>query len=95
MNSKYKVRRLAIFGIISVFVIILVTSSFLKFNKNLNEKKAEIALIKEQLELLEKDEELLELEIDKLQDPNYLLRYAREQYLYSNDNEIIFTLPKD
>lgn len=40
-------------------------------------------------ELVDLDEEskYLETEIEKLQDPDYAARYAREQYLYSKDGE--------
>lgn len=42
-------------------------------------------------EILEKEEEL-KSEIVKLQDPDYVARYAREKYLYSKDGEIIIKI---
>ena len=38
--------------------------------------------------LLEKQKKLSS-EVAKMQDPEYVVRYAKEKYLYSTDNEII------
>lgn len=38
------------------------------------------------------EEETLKDEINKLQDPEYMARYAREKYLYSKKNEIIIKI---
>jgi cell division protein DivIC len=43
------------------------------------------------LNILE-EEELLKSEILKLQDDEYLARYAREKYLYSKDGELIIKI---
>ena len=43
-------------------------------------------------ELKEKEEELKGT-VTKLQDPDYVARYAREKYLYSKDGEIIIRIP--
>ena len=43
-------------------------------------------------ELKEKEEELNNT-VTKLQDPDYVARYAREKYLYSKDGEIIIRVP--
>ena len=47
---------------------------------------------KELLELKDKEEEL-KATVTKLQDPDYVARYAREKYLYSKDGEIIIRIP--
>lgn len=47
---------------------------------------------KELVELKEKEEEL-KATVTKLQDPDYVARYAREKYLYSKDGEIIIRIP--
>ena len=38
------------------------------------------------------EEENLKEEITRLQDPEYMAKYAREKYLYSKDNEIILKI---
>ena len=41
----------------------------------------------------EKEDEL-KATVTKLQDPDYVARYAREKYLYSKDGEIIIRIPE-
>ena len=36
---------------------------------------------------LKEEEEYLNMEVEKLKDPDYVARYAREQFLYSKDGE--------
>lgn len=40
------------------------------------------------------DEESLKSEVTKLQDPNYVARYASEKYLYSKDGMTIIRIVK-
>ncbi|MDD2434931.1 MAG: septum formation initiator family protein [Bacilli bacterium] len=88
--SKKSKRRLMIlvplfFISISFFLLSFVTSA----TKLYNLKKESKQLNKEIVEL-KKEEQALKTEIDKLQDPDYVARYARENYLYSKDGEIVF-----
>ena len=48
-----------------------------------NEKK----FYESELARLNEEEDYLKVESEKLQDPDYIARYAREQYLYSKDGE--------
>ena len=41
----------------------------------------------------EKDKVAFKKEIEKLKEPDYIARYAREKYLYSKDGEIIIRIP--
>lgn len=59
------------------------------YSKNKEKKNFEIELTK----LQEKEEEL-KATVAKLQDPDYVARYAREKYLYSKDGEIIIRIPE-
>lgn len=42
---------------------------------------------------LDEEEEKLSGEVERLQDPEYIARYAREKYLYSKDGEFIIKMP--
>ena len=57
-------------------------------------KKAEKKEYTTQLEVLKDKEEELKGTVTKLQDPDYIEKYAREKYLYSKDGEIIIRLPE-
>lgn len=91
-NKKKKTRRLLLFGTISVAVIVYFFYVLFSLSYNiysLDKKRSELV---EQLVAYEHDERVLSLEIDKLKDPDYIARFARENYQYSKDNEIIFQI---
>lgn len=60
-------------------------SKYIKINKEIKEDKISYK------DKLSKEEEL-KSEINKLQDPEYMARYAREKYLYSKKDEIIIKI---
>lgn len=51
--------------------------------------KQEITLLQQSYEDLLDTEEALKAEVQKLQDPDYVERYAKEKFLYTKDDEII------
>ena len=51
--------------------------------------KQEITLLQDSYEELLDTEEALKAEVQKLQDPEYVERYAKEKFLYTKDGEII------
>ncbi len=60
------------------------------FSKYQEKKKLE----KELVELKEKEEKL-KVDVKKMQDPDYVARYAREKYLYSKDGEYVIQIPEE
>lgn len=56
-------------------------------------KKEEKVLI-EQLEKLKDEEDNLQTDIEKFQNPDYLARYARENYHYSKEGELVIQTKK-
>lgn len=92
--SKASKRRLMFFGVISLAIIayfFVSTFSYVLKIANLSSEKKNL-----ELELSEKkeNEEDLVNEIDRLKDPDYLARYARENYSYSKDGEYIIKIDK-
>ena len=57
------------------------------------QKRGEKKKYSEELAELKDKEEELKSTVIKLQDPDYIARYAREKYLYSRDGEIIIRIP--
>ncbi len=55
----------------------------------------EEASLKEELNDLKGKSEDLKTEINKLQDKDYVARYARENYLYTRDGEYVIKVPAD
>lgn len=90
--SRTSKRRLAFFGILSLIVIGYAVFSFVYYSVNLLKAKNENINLENKLKSLQNDEENLKIEIQKLKDPEYIARYARENYSYSKDGEYIIKL---
>ena len=92
---KKKAKRIATFGFLSIVIIIVITialgSVFFEIIDKYNEKN-ELA---NKLIVLEEKEKELENDVKKLEDPEYLARYAREKYFYSKDGELILRIPEE
>lgn len=87
-------RRLAIFFLIAVASIIGLAQFSSMQSERLADKqikKAEVEAILE--ESLEK-QEMLNLQIAKLEDDEYIAKLARKEFFLSEEGEIIFTIPK-
>ena len=72
-------------------IFLTIGSYWVKIFDKYQEKKN---LENEILALKEKEEEL-KVEVDRLEDPDYVARFAREKYMYSKDGEIILRLPEE
>lgn len=93
-NKKSK-RRLAFLGPICIFIIgYFIFNSFYYFHRIMVLEKSKAELEK-QLVLLQEKEENLTSDIQKLKDPEYIARYARENYMYSMDGEYIIKIDDD
>lgn len=76
--------------IVSGLIIYDVSKEFVRSK----EKKEELALIRQEIEELEKENENLEGIKKKLSDANYVQNYARGKHLMSKSEEQVFILPK-
>lgn len=94
-NSKKDKKRIFMAFIILVGLIsALVGTLFNDWAQILDNKKSVSELNSQYTELLE-NEASLESEVTKLQDSDYVARYAREKFLYSKDGEMIIRLPEE
>ncbi len=86
--SKYHLRMtiyvLALFLIVG-FVALTCFNSWVEIYNNIHTKHE---LEQKYNNLIDKEDELSD-EVNKLQDPEYVAKYAREKYLYTKDGEII------
>ena len=64
-----------------------------KTSYELYTKSKEKKEFQEELAVLKEKEDELKGQVSKLEDPDYIARYAREKYLYSRDGEIIIKIP--
>ena len=89
-SHKNKVVSMLVFS--SLFFVILISTVMSDWIEIKNNRDETEMLLKKKEELLEQ-EASLRSEVSKLQDPDYIARYAREKYLYSKDGEIIIRIP--
>lgn len=87
--TKKERRRLTIFVLSFLFIIgftcINIFPDWLKIMNN----KQQITRLQSSYEELLDTEEALKAEVQKLQNPEYVERYAKEKFLYTKDGEII------
>ena len=95
-ESKIKKKRRFLFlGLGSVIVIVAMTFTIGKYWVEIFEKYQEKQTLEKKLVSLKEEEERLRVDADKLQDPDYIARYAREKYFYSKDGENIIKIPEE
>ena len=73
-----------------VVIVITLGTSFFEVVDKYKEKKE----LENKLAALEEKKKELESDVKKLEDPEYLARYAREKYFYSKDGELILRIPE-
>ena len=90
--NKGAKRRLLLF--FSIFILLVSYVGYTTFNywKQIYENKEETKKLEEKYKKLLADKEILESDVVKLQDPDYVAKYAREKYLYSKDGELIIKI---
>ena len=78
-------------SLILITIFVSVGSYWLKIAEKYQERQE---LQSEIVALKEKEGEL-KVDVERLEDPDYVARYAREKYMYSKEGEIILRLPDE
>lgn len=95
-KSEIKARRRMLFlGLSSVIIIFVMTFAIGRYWVEIFDKYQEKKLLEEELLSLKEKEEELKVDANKLQNPDYVARYAREKYLYSKEGEFILQIPEE
>ena len=92
---KRKAKRLVTFGLVSVILIVIIGVTLFNVLSDIVNKYQEKKELEDKLVALQEKEVELENDVNKLKDPEYLARYAREKYFYSKDGEYILRIPDD
>lgn len=95
-NKAKKVRlarRLVLFTIVSVALVGLLISTLLSSKSAFEEKQLQKEQVAQELEQVKEEQEILKVQISKLNDDEYIGKLLRKQYFLSEEGEIIFTLP--
>lgn len=92
MRTKKEKKRLFFISFIIVGLVFLLGFSVYKdFIIISNNNKQTTKLTKEYENLLDEKKSLTS-QVTKMQDPDYLARYAKEKYLYSKEDEVIIRI---
>lgn len=91
-NKKARVRIIFFFMIFGSIIGYLSYSFFSNVSKILSIREEKF-LLENKLASLQNEEDELNSDIKKLEDPEYVAKYAREKYMYSKDGEIIIRIP--
>ncbi|WP_456277133.1 FtsB family cell division protein [Bacillus sp. AK128] len=89
------VRRLTAFSVIVGILGYIMISTFLSQVAAYENKLEERDQLQSELKGMEKQQTMLEEEIVKLNDDEYIAKIARRDYFLSEDNEIIFSIPNE
>lgn len=92
-QKNKKTRRMLLFGTTSIVIIGFLTFTIGGYWVEIIHKYQEKRNLEEKLVQLKEQEAALKVDVEKLQDPDYIARYAREKYLYSKDGEFIIRIP--
>lgn len=90
--TKAATARLLTFGSICIVIMAAFLFSLINYSTNLYKLTKEKEKLESQYLTLQEEAEDLKIEITKLQDPEYLAKYARENYLYSKEGELIIKI---
>lgn len=95
-KKKSKIKcRLCLFIPICAVVLIAVFASIGSYWLQIAEKYQEKKQLESEIITLKEKEEELKVSVERLEDPDYVARYAREKYMYSKEGEIILRLPEE
>ncbi|MEK4384291.1 septum formation initiator family protein [Solibacillus sp. FSL W7-1464] len=86
-------RRLAVFFILATVVIAGLVKANMVQSERLAAKEETKAAVEERLGEALHRQELLNLQIAKLEDDEYIAKLARKEFFLSEEGEIIFTIP--
>ncbi|MBQ9018802.1 MAG: septum formation initiator family protein [Bacilli bacterium] len=95
ISRKKAKRRMLLLGFSSILIIFVMTFTIGKYWIEIYEKYQEKKELEKELTSLKEKEEELKVDANKLQNPDYIARYAREKYLYSKDGEFILQIPEE
>ena len=87
-------RRLLILIIVFIGGCIALGTNVFKIWLQVIDNNHSIVSLTSEYDKLMEEEKQLKSDVNKLQDPDYVARYAREKYLYTKDGELIIKIPK-
>ncbi len=97
-EKKQKVlrsRRMLVFFVFAAIVLAILANAASNQKERLAEKEEKKAEVLAELEAVKEQQAMLNLQITKLEDDEYIAKLARKEYFLSEEGEIIFTIPTE
>ena len=91
-RTRKEKKRLIFISVTIVALLVSLFGSLYSDFMQILENKKETSILTSEYEKLIDEQESLSSEVTKMQDPNYVARYAKEKYLYSSEGEIIIRI---
>ena len=90
--SKSRKRRLAVIGTASIVAFAFFCLTTINYTYKIIKLTNKQSELRKTLDLLKTEKENLDIEIEKLQDEDYIAKYAREKYLYTKNDEYVIKI---
>ncbi|MBR1376234.1 MAG: cell division protein FtsL [Bacilli bacterium] len=90
--SRRRRRRILIIGSVCIFFFVVFCINVVNYSYKIIKLTSEQAALEKQLDELKTEKERLDVEIKKLQDPEYIANFAREEYLYTREGEYVIKI---
>lgn len=91
-SNKKKTKRVILFTMICMMINGYIIFSVASIFKDVKMKELEKEELTMKLEEIKEETESLKVEANKLQDKEYIGKYAREKFLYSGEDEYILKI---
>ena len=91
-KTKKEKKRLFIISSLIVILMVMLVQSVAKDWTDIMDNNKQIKQLTEEYNELLAEEEKLESDVTKLQDSDYIARYAKEKFLYSEDGDTIIRM---
>ncbi|KIO64392.1 FtsB family cell division protein [Caldibacillus thermoamylovorans] len=92
-RKKLLIRRLTLFFVFVAIVSYTLIKTLYTQATVLNEKQDQLKEVQAEYNQIKENQEILKENITKLQDDEYVGKYARQEYYLSDEGEIIFSIP--
>lgn len=91
-KTKKEKKRLVFISFCIIGLLVTLVSSVFKDWQEIMDNNSQIKSLSVEYENLLSEEKKLESDVTKLQDSEYVARYAKEKFMYSGDGDIIIRM---
>lgn len=93
--NRNRKRRMRLVTTVMVLFLFWAGYTWLNQNSALDEKSAQLQVLKEESAELEQQQAQLKSKVEKLHDEEYIAELARKNYFLSKPGEVIFVVPEE